>query len=131
MSVPSYTTPSVRIGLSWSPIQTAEQLGPGCHLTAAVQPQQNNFGHFEPILICKSDTWKASSVYPHSMCSLARRGSVGVLLCLSLGVTLVSHLPPWGMQLQGNWQGWQEGQCWEPASPPLCFPKITDPELVS
>lgn len=81
------------IDLSWSPIQIAEQPGPGCHLTAAVQPQQTNFGHFKPILICKSDTWKASSLYPHSMCSLARKGSAGVLLCHSLGVTLVSHLP--------------------------------------
>lgn len=82
------------IDLCWSPIQMAEQPGPGCHLTAAVQLQQTNFGHFKPTLSCKSDAWKASDFYPHSMRCLAHKGSVGVLLCHSHGVTLVSHLPP-------------------------------------
>lgn len=91
MSALSYTTPSVsKLTFPGLPYRLQSSLV----LAATSLLQYNpNFGHFKPILMCKSDTWKASGLYPHSMCSLARKGSAGVLLCHSLAVTSVSHLP--------------------------------------
>lgn len=130
MFILSYFTKTVGTStLHGLPHRLQSSLTPDCQLSATPQPLQSNSGHFKPTLTCKSDNRKTSSLYSHSICSLAHKGSAGVLLCHSLGVNLTSQLPFCNTSCRNGYGGW-EARFWEQISSPLCLPKITHLELV-